>query len=568
MSTTWARRVFAAGLGALVAVSLSMSWSGSSPRAGALDGGPLQAADEAELDTAALAAATSTAGFHPVAPVRIADTRRGGRVTPTTPLTVKLGDDLSDKVGPAATAVLVNLTAVDATGAGYLTAYACGAPVPQASNVNYSAAHVVAGAATVSVGAGRELCVFSSAPAHVVIDLNGWFGPDGHGLLATPSVRLLDTRASGRRGDRTYQVSVSGTKDVAADAVAAVVNLTAVNPSDAGYVTAYPCGSSIPNASSVNYRAGQTVANTATVALGAGAVCVVTSTAVDLLVDLQGAYAPSGAGRPVEGLAPRRLLDTRTSALVEAGKTVTIDVPVGLASAFTVIATEGRGSGFLTVHPCDSPRPATSNVNFAKGHSAANTAVVGSLARSVCVYASAATHVVVDLNTLYADASMAPGAVAVRWATTQVGASYAAINPYRFGSSKYGKPWDCPDGQPTCTRVDMHGIARTIAAGTFAYDCSGLAVAAWLAAGVDLVKQNAAWTDPMFQNLPRVERGKAQAGDLVLFNSPGASSLTDHVGLFIDDARMIQSGTCPNGSGVCVRTINWSRVVAIVRPRY
>ena len=86
--------------------------------------------------------------------------------------------------------------------------------------------------------------------------------------------------------------------------------------------------------------------------------------------------------------------------------------------------------------------------------------------------------------------------------------------------------------------------------------------------GVDLVKQNAGWTDPMYQNLPHIERANVQVGDLLLTVSTGSTDLTDHVGMYIDATHMIQSGACPNGSGVCVRGIDWSRVVAIVRPRY
>ena len=65
---------------------------------------------------------------------------------------------------------------------------------------------------------------------------------------------------------------------------------TAVNPRAAGYVTVAPCGS-VPLASSLNYVAGDLVTNVADSALdGAGRLCVTTSVATDLVVDLAGVW--------------------------------------------------------------------------------------------------------------------------------------------------------------------------------------------------------------------------------------------------------------------------------------
>ena len=63
-------------------------------------------------------------------------------------------------------------------------------------------------------------------------------------------------------------------------------------------------------------------------------------------------------------------------------------------------ATEPERAGFLTVYPCDQPRPVTSNVNYLAGRDTADAAIVGVSATdgSVCVFTSAPTHVVVDIN--------------------------------------------------------------------------------------------------------------------------------------------------------------------------
>ena len=113
----------------------------------------------------------------------------------------------------------------------------------------------------------------------------------------------------------------------------------------------------------------------------------------------------------------------------------------------------------------------------------------------------------------------------------------------------------------------MFGTLRTITAGDHVYDCSGVLVAAWLRASVDLVKQNASWTDPMYDELTHVTRAQAQPGDLVLFNYGTTIDRTDHAGMFVTDTQMIHAGTCTGYNGVGLHPIDWSHVVAIVRPQ-
>jgi hypothetical protein len=75
-------------------------------------------------------------------------------------------------------------------------------------------------------------------------------------------------------------------------------------------------------------------------------------------------------------------------------------VPHGaVAAEFNVTATGALSAGFLTVYPCDQPRPVASNVNYVTGQTVAN-AVYAKLdpAGLVCIYAKAATDVVVDVN--------------------------------------------------------------------------------------------------------------------------------------------------------------------------
>jgi hypothetical protein len=71
------------------------------------------------------------------------------------------------------------------------------------------------------------------------------------------------------------------------------VNVVAVDPSGAGYLTVYPCGMTRPVAANVNYDKGGVVANAVFAKIGdGGRVCVYSSTATDLVIDVNG-YTPA-----------------------------------------------------------------------------------------------------------------------------------------------------------------------------------------------------------------------------------------------------------------------------------
>ena len=75
------------------------------------------------------------------------------------------------------------------------------------------------------------------------------------------------------------------------------------------------------------------------------------------------------------------------------------------------------------------------------------------------------------------------------------------------------------------------------------YDCSGFVVAAFLRAGVDLVRLNAGWSDAMFRSLPRVAQADLQTGDLLLFGLGDLQPTdpTTHVGMYLGNNLMLNS---------------------------
>ncbi len=68
---------------------------------------------------------------------------------------------------------MLNVTAVQASSAGFMTVFPCGTPVPTASNLNYAAGQTIANAVVAKIGDGGRVCVYTSSAAHLMVDVNG-----------------------------------------------------------------------------------------------------------------------------------------------------------------------------------------------------------------------------------------------------------------------------------------------------------------------------------------------------------------------------------------------------------
>ncbi|MEY2400985.1 MAG: hypothetical protein QOJ08_1096 [Ilumatobacteraceae bacterium] len=242
----------------------------------------------------------------------------------------------------------------------------------------------------------------------------------GLNLMPTP-VRAVDTRdLPGKVGaGRSLSVPIAGVNGVPADATAAVVSVTAVEPCADTFLTVFPCGSTLPLASMVNADALTTVANSGVVRLGAGSLCVFASQPTDVLVDVSGWIAPAGLrSTPV---APVRLVDTRAGLLqalpvaqnrLRAGQLLTVDLaswpgfdPTDSAATVNLTAAGPSGDGFLTVlpGPCTDAGlpPTTSNLNVTTGRDVAASATTGLGGGQLCIFTSVDTDVIVDLQALH-----------------------------------------------------------------------------------------------------------------------------------------------------------------------
>jgi hypothetical protein len=153
----------------------------------------------------ALGSAASDLVYTPVTPCRILDTRvAGGAIAGTFTrdfnAVVGAGGNFSSQGGSATdcgavaagqAAVVINLTAVTPTGAGFATAYPFGATRPLASSVNYSAGAIVNNSIVVKLPSPlttKDFTIYTFATSDFVADIVGYYAPPQATALECTSV--------------------------------------------------------------------------------------------------------------------------------------------------------------------------------------------------------------------------------------------------------------------------------------------------------------------------------------------------------------------------------------------
>lgn len=239
--------------------------------------------------------------FTPVNPARLANgAATAAGATRAVQVTGQASIPTSDVAAGA-----FNITVSAPAKPGYITAYPNGSPRPNASNVNFLTGQTIANAATSQLGTDGAVGLFngSAGGTRISADVAGWFrsgDADTAGAFTslTPA-RILDTRnaigaAKAQVGaGKTVTLTVAGAGGVpSTGAGAAVLNVTVTRGRAGGYVTAYPTAAVRPNASNVNFVAGQTVPNLVTVKLGGGKVTFYNGSTqpVDVIADVAGWY--------------------------------------------------------------------------------------------------------------------------------------------------------------------------------------------------------------------------------------------------------------------------------------
>lgn len=237
---------------------------------------------------------SSGSGYSPLpAGARVHDTRAGaGRLVAGATQTVQVAG--RSGIPTTASAVLVNVSSVLPTGPGNVIAYPAGGAVPTVASVNHLPGNNVSNRTIVPLGAGGQInLALQGAAADVVLDVVGWFGPNGQ-YDYTPIVpaRAWDTRVSGgplgAGQSRDFSLAAAA---LPADAKVAVLAMAATGQT-AGmtFLTAWPPSLSRPTASDLNTGKGRDQSSLTAVPFGADKLVRVYNDAgqADVVLDVQG----------------------------------------------------------------------------------------------------------------------------------------------------------------------------------------------------------------------------------------------------------------------------------------
>ena len=351
------------------------------------------------------AAATVQRGYMPTTALRVMDTRidDGG---PTFAAEEQRTLHLISRVPLGATAVELNITALDASETTHLMVWPAGMPRPYTSNLHIGEGEVRSNTVFVELGDLYAVDMYNDAGAvNVIVDVIGWFTGDFAGIRP---MRMVDTRfeygAQRVQTGTDQDVVIGGRFGVPADAKAVAMNVSAVGATEPTSLFMWPTGMDKPLVGMMPVPTGGLHGQSAIVGLEYGMFSL-SSTAgtVDVIVDVMGWFRADGRFIPTPA---QRIVDTKVGTCGVAlgpGETRTFPVtesPDVFAVAVNMSATEASENTYLTVWSAGSPQPSTSNLNVMPGAGSTGAVVVTELGvgGQISVFNAAGTvHITLDV---------------------------------------------------------------------------------------------------------------------------------------------------------------------------
>ena len=282
------------------------------------------------------------------------------------------------------------------------------------------------GTHTISAHYSGDPTYNAAAATPVTVAIGG--PPPGLRFVPVTPCRVADTRnPAGPFGgpfitggtSRGFAVPDSAC-NIPATAQAYSVNVTVVPKGPLGFLTMFPCGQSVPLASTLNSIDGRVKAAAAILPAGTnGGVCAFATQNTELIVDINGYFVSDLSPAVLEfyPVTPCRLVDTRNAAGSLGGPslvaTATRTFPI-LSSPCSIPATAKAYSlnftsvpkgplGFLTTWPAGSSQPLVSTLNAPTGAVTANAAIVPAGTNGdIAVFATNDSDLVIDINGYFA----------------------------------------------------------------------------------------------------------------------------------------------------------------------
>ena len=371
--------------------------------------------------------------FVPIVSCRVADTRigmgpLGGPVMATNtsrdfPVTAS-----SCGIPSTARAYSLNVTVIPRGFLGYISLWPTGGTRPVVSTLNSYDGRMKSNAAILPAGAGGAISLYTTHATDVLIDINGYFVPpenlNGMAFYPITPCRILDTRdpmgpfggpALAAGASRTLPIPSSAC-GLPAGAGAYALNVTVVPRSPLSFLTLWPTQAVMPSTSILTAPTGIVTASAAIVKAGTnGAVNMYSAETADLVVDINGYFAPMGTGGlSYYSITPCRLLDTRDPFGPLGGPTLNgmRDFPLGTsacgvpasATAYSLNATVVPSGmlGWLKLWPTGATMPAVSTLNSLDGALVANAAIIPVSNGSMSAFAVNPTEFILDINGYFA----------------------------------------------------------------------------------------------------------------------------------------------------------------------
>ncbi|MGD0908639.1 MAG: hypothetical protein ABSA96_13735, partial [Candidatus Acidiferrales bacterium] len=180
-----------------------------------------------------------------------------------------------------------------------------------------------------------------------------------------------------------------------------------------GFITAWPTGQTQPGTANLSSTTGTVTASAAIVPAGtSGSINVYASNTTDLIIDVNGYFAPAGTGGlSLYSLTPCRVLDTRNSnggqpfsgELDENVPSSACGVPGG-AQAYVLNATvvPPASLGYLTLWPQGTTQPLVATLSALDATVTSNLAIVPTTNGSISTFASNPTQLILDIFGFFA----------------------------------------------------------------------------------------------------------------------------------------------------------------------
>ena len=299
-------------------------------------------------------------------------------------------------------------------------------------------------------------------------------GQVGFQFVPVSPCRVMDTRGANGTfggpsiaGGATRSVSVPQSAcNIPATAQAYSLNVTVVPPGSLTYLSIWPTGEPQPVVSTLNSLDGRIVANAAIVPAGTnGAISVYVSNTTDVIIDINGYFAPASTSgsMPFYSTTPCRVADTRNASgpfggpFMRGGSTRSFDIPssscgipdTAQAYSLNITVVPHESLGYLTAWPTGESQPVVSTLNSLDGSIVANAAIVPEgTSGAVSVYVTNDTDVIIDINGYFAPASTQSGSM-----------SFYTTTPCRAVDTRAGQGFTGQFGPPSMAAGSTRSFA-------------------------------------------------------------------------------------------------------------